>query len=48
MEQTAEERRTIPRWLIFAGIALAVVLVAGGVAAVFARPWIHARALQML
>jgi hypothetical protein len=48
MEQIADQRRTIARWLIFVGIGLAVVLAAGGVAAVFARPWLHARALRML
>jgi len=48
MEQIAGQRRTIPRWLIFASAGLVVVLIAGGVAAIFARPWLHARALDML
>ena len=48
MEQIANQRRTVPRWLIFAGIGFVVLVAAAGVAAVFARPWLHARALQML
>ena len=48
MEQREGRRGAIPRWLIFTGIGLVIVLLAGGVAAFYARPWLHARALQML
>jgi hypothetical protein len=46
MEQV--QRKGVPRWLVFGGIGLVVLFVATGVGAVLARPWLHARALQML
>ena len=48
MEQVAEVRRTTHRWVILVGISLVVLFAAAGLAAVFARPWLHARALRML
>ena len=48
MEQIRGERRAIPRWLVLTGIGLVVLLIASGVGAVYSRPWLHARALDML
>ena len=40
--------KLFPRWLIFTGVALLALFAAAGVAAIYARPWLHARALDML
>ena len=48
MVQTEAARRTWPRWLIYTGIGFVVLLAAAIVAGVLARPWLHARALEML
>lgn len=47
MVQHERAVKRLPRWLIFSGIAV-VILIAAAVGLVSARPWLHARALAML
>ncbi len=48
MEKISGQRKAIPRWVLIAGIVLVFLIAASFVGAIFARPWLHARALDML
>src|SRR5579863_2690325 len=47
-EPRPHRRRSVARWLAYIGIVLLALFVAGIAALYSARPWIHARALEML
>jgi hypothetical protein len=48
MVKNESGRRPVPRWLIYSGIGLMVLVAAAIVGAIYAGPWVHTRALQML